>query len=72
MYQCVHQSAPAPALDELFTVRQSHYATRFGEYQLDVIVPKHGYQLYHKLQFACLAAALWNSLVRHVPENVFY
>ena len=66
MYQCVHQSAP-PYLNELFTVRQSYYSTRSGDSQLDLIRPR---TEYGKRRFSYRGAVLWNSLVRHIPDNI--
>ena len=65
MYQCVHHTGP-PYLNELFTLRQSHYSTRSGDSQLNIVRPKtdHG-----KRRFLYQGASLWNNLVRHVPVN---
>ena len=66
MYQCVHHSAP-PYLNELFTARQSHYSTRSGDSQLNIIHPHtdHG-----KKRFIYQGASLWNKLITHFPFNI--
>ena len=66
MYQCVHHIGP-PYLNELFTLRQSHYSTRSGDSQLNMTRPKTDYG---KRRFAYQGALLWNSLVRNTPPNI--
>ena len=65
MYQSEKRMGP-PYLSELFIRRESHYQTRSGEAQLELIRPKTNYG---KRRFIYQGAKLWNSLVNRISSQ---